>query len=99
MDNKWIDRFGELVDNMLLNTSIEMLIKLPKGSMTPWITSSFGQLEDGGKEVMELYILLHALKETINNLIKENITDPDKTEDMVDALLEMVKREIMEGEA
>ena len=99
MDDKWIDKFGDVIEKMLLDNEITMVIKLPEGSMTPWMTSTFGELEEGGKEVMELYILLHALKETIKELIKKQVTDPEKTEEMVEAMLAMVKAEIMEEAA
>lgn len=95
----WIDKFGEKIDRILFENEVAMLIRLPKNSMEPRISSHFDELQSGGKNVMEFYILLQALSRTVKDLIAEQKIDEDKVETMVDAMLEMVKADIIGGEA
>lgn len=86
-----IDIFGQAVDEMLVENEIRMIIKLPKGSMDPEIKSTFSQVGP----VMDFYILLHALKKVVSDLMSMDMIDPDKEEDMIDGMLQMVKDEIL----
>lgn len=94
----WIDKFGEKIDRILFENEVAMLIRLPKNSMEPKISSHFDELQSGGKNVMEFYILLQALSRTVKDLIAAQKIDEDKVETMVDAMLEMVKADIIGGE-
>ena len=94
----WIDKFGEKIDKILFENEVAMLIRLPKNSMEPRISSHFDELQSGGKNVMEFYILLQALSRTVKDLIAEQVIDEGKVETMVDAMLQMVKDDIIKGE-
>lgn len=87
-----IDIFAQAVDEMLVENEIRMIIKLPKGSMDPEIKSTFSQVGP----VIEFYILLHALKKVVSDLMSMDMIDPDKEEDMIDGMLQMVKDAIFE---
>ena len=87
-----IDIFAQAVDEMLVENEIRMIIKLPKGSMDPEIKSTLSQV---GPE-MEFYILLHALKKVASDLMSMDMIVPVKEEDMIDAMLQMVKDAIFE---
>lgn len=93
-----IDAFGEAVDDVLLKANVQMVITLPEGSMDADIASSFNRFGEG-KAVMDFYILLHALRKAVDNIMEIGIVDEAKKEDMIDGLLAMVKAEIMEEAA
>lgn len=87
-----IDIFAQAVDEMLVENEIRMIIKLPKGSMDPEIESTFSRTGP----VLDFYILLHALKKVVSDFLDMDMIDPDKEEDMIDGMLQMVKDAIFE---
>lgn len=91
MDNL-IHMFGQEVDEMLLENEINMHIKFREGSMVPEILSSFSSTG----HVMNFYLLLQALKKVVSDFLDMDIIDPDKEEDMIDGMLQMVKDAIFE---
>ena len=94
MSDELIDKMSEVVDKFLLENDIGMMIRLPEGSMDPEIKSSFDEI-GFDKNVMDLYILLHAIANVVANLIKADFLDPDRAEDMLDGIFEMAKNEIL----
>ena len=88
-----IDRFGAMVDEQLTNNEIQMVIRLPEGTLEPEIRSSFGEVA-----TLDLYILLHALRKTLAQVVIDGNVDPDKKGDMISAMLDMVKADLI-GEA
>lgn len=94
MNDELIDKMGEIIDKFLLENDIGMMIRLPEGSMDPEIKSSFDEI-GFDKNVMDLYILLHAIANVVANLIKADFLDPDRAEDMLDGIFEMAKNEIL----
>ena len=94
MNDELIDKMGEIIDKFLLENDIGMMIRLPEGSMDPEIKSSFDEM-GFDKNVMDLYILLHAIANVVANLIKADFLDPDRAEDMLDGIFEMAKNEIL----
>ena len=86
-----IDKFGAFVDKHLTENNVELLIRMPKGTMEPEIISSFQ-----GISVMEFYIMLHALKKIVQNVMDEGQVDPKKKGKMINGMLKMVKDAIME---
>ena len=93
-EEKLIDKFGKIVDEMLLREHIKMLIELPEGTMEPRITSSFEQF-GMDKTVMDFYILLNALRKNVSDMMGLEIVDPEKKEDMIHNLLDLVKQELI----
>lgn len=88
------DKYGEMVDNLLEKNEVKMLIKLPEGTLEPEIRSTFTELCG---PVIDFYILLRALEKVVTDLTSQQYLDPEKKEQMLDAILEMVKQDIMEG--
>ena len=92
MDQKLLDKMSESIDGFLKDNTIQMVITLPKGSMDADIRSS---VTDLGGDVMDLYILTHAIRKCVDNLCKTGPLDPDKKDLMLDGLFDMIKGEIL----
>lgn len=96
-EKKIIDAIGEQIDKLLEEEEIACMIVFPKGSLIPEIKSSFENLGPD-KHVMDLYLLLHAIGKTVNELCKVSPLDPEKKEDFLDGVFEMTKDGILEGD-
>ena len=89
-----LDTFGEIVDEFLKENEIQMLITIPKGSITP-------EMRDNVVlgPVVRFYILLKALttvaKETVDAM-SINAGSPER-EHTVDTILSLVKQDIMDS--
>lgn len=90
MENKKLDldSIGEIMDKFILDNDISLLINMPAGTIEPEIQDN----TDMGP-VMRLYILLNALVAVVKNVIR---IEKDAREDLVDGILDLVKRDIME---
>ena len=84
------DTFGEIIDNFLKKAHVQMLIEMPEGTIEPEIDDNVGL---GG--VVQFYILLQALK-PIYKSIHDDILDHSKHEHFIDALLALVKKDLMD---
>lgn len=89
-----IDEFGEMIDKALTDSDVWLKIKMPSGTMEPAITSCFGNIA-----VMDFYIMLHALRKTMEQAMIQADVDPDKKEQLIDGMLEMVKADLMDEES
>lgn len=87
-----IDKFGEIIDGFLKDNHVQILIDIPEGTTDAQVKDN---VEMGS--VIQFYIMLHGLKASFGNMLEEmkDMLDPGKTEDMVDGILEIVKRELM----
>ena len=88
-----IDKFGAAIDKILEESDVRMVVRLPEGSMEATVMSPFTQ-EYG--PVLDFYILLHGLTAVVSDLVEQ---EPDRNPDreaMVDGILEMVKKDIMD---
>ena len=94
MDEKMIDKFGAMIEKVLEENEIGLTIMMPEGSMVPEIKSSFEKMGRGDKATMDLYILIHGIAYTVKDLI-ETTVDKEKTPEMLDAIFDMVKDEIL----
>lgn len=68
-----------------------MLITLPKGTLESEIRDNTNL---GG--TVWLYILLNAIRPIYKDISK-SLIDPEKNEDMIDAILQLVKDDLMEA--
>lgn len=68
-----------------------MSIIMPEGTIEPEI-----QDNTGAGPVMQLYIMLNALGTVVKNVTDLMGIEKEAFEDMVDGLLDLVKRDIME---
>lgn len=91
MENKKLDldSIGEIMDKFILDNDISLLINMPAGTIEPEIQDN----TDMG-HVMRLYILLNALVAVVKNVIR---IEKDAREDLVDGILDLVKKDLMEG--
>ena len=100
MENKTmnLDTFGEVMDKFIKESKIQMLITLPEGSVDAEVQDN---VKAGG--VMQFYIMLNAFP-SVAKRMKEDMKradlelDESKWEDVVDALLELLKKDLMEEE-
>lgn len=84
-------KFGKIIDEQLKNNEVKMLITLPKGSMDAEVDSSYGDID-----VMNLYILLYALKKVDKGVIEQADVDETKLDEMLEGMFDMVKKDILE---
>ena len=93
MENKKLDldSFGEIMDKFILENEVGMSIIMPEGTIEPEI-----QDNTGAGPVMQLYILLNALVAVVKNVTDLVGIEKDAREDLVDGILDQVKRDIME---
>lgn len=90
-ENKTLDieSFGEIVNSFLKENHIQMLIDMPEGNVEP-------KIRDNTRlgAVVQFYILIQAIGPIYKSLY-DAILDHDKSEDFIDAMLSMVKEELM----
>lgn len=85
---------GDIIDKTILDNDVWLMVKIPSGTMEPVIESYFGKFA-----TMDFYLLLHALRKTVAQVMIDADTDPEKKEAMIDGMLGMVKEELMKAEA
>ena len=93
MENKKLDldSFGEIMDKFILENEVGMSIIRPQGTIEPEIQDN----TDMGP-VMQFYILLNALPRIVTETMDLMGIEKDAREDLVDGILDLVKRDIME---
>lgn len=89
-----LDTFGEIVDEFLKENEIQMLITIPKGSITPEVRDNVGL-----GPVVHFYILLKALTTVVKETVDVMSIDAGSPEweHTVDAILSLVKQDIMDS--
>lgn len=94
MENKKLDldSFGEIMDKFILENEVGMSIIMPEGTIEPEIQDNTGM-----GPVMQFYILLNALVTVVKNVTDLMGIEKDAREDLVDGILDLVKKDIMEG--
>ena len=94
MENKKLDldSFGEIMDKFILENEVGMSIIMPEGTIEPEIQDNTGM-----GPVMQFYIALNALVDIVKNVTDLMGIENDAREDMVDGILDLVKKDIMEG--
>lgn len=87
-----LDAIGEIMDRFLRDNEIRMAIKLPEGELDPVIADNVRL-----GSVVRFYILLNAIKPVCVSMCDEMCIDrkSDGWPDVVDALLRMVRSEIL----
>lgn len=94
MENKKLDldSFGEIMDKFILENEVGMSIIMPEGTIEPEIQDNTGM-----GPVMQFYILLNALVAVVKNVTDLMGIEKDAREDLVDGILDLVKKDLMEG--
>lgn len=95
MENKKLDMdsFGEIMDKFILENEVGMSIIMPEGTIEPEIQDNIGM-----GPVMQFYIVLNALVDITKNVTDLTGIEKDAREDMVDGILGLVKKDIMEAQ-
>ena len=93
MENKKLDldSVGEIMDKFILENEVGMSIIMPEGTIEPEIHDNTGM-----GPVMQFYIVLNALSRIVTETMDLMGIDKDAREDLVDGILDLVKRDIME---
>ena len=93
MENKKLDldSFGEIMDKFILENEVGMSIIMPEGTIEPEIQDNTGM-----GPVMQFYIVLNALSRIVTETMDLMGIEKDAREDLVDGILDLVKRDIME---
>ena len=93
MENKKLDQdsFGEIMDKFILENEVGMSIIMPEGTIEPEIQDNTGM-----GPVMQFYILLNALVAVVKNVTDLMGIEKDAREDLVDGILDLVKKDLME---
>lgn len=89
-----LEKFGEIIDNFLKENHVQMLIEMPEGTLEPIIKDNIG-----AGSVMKFYFLLNAISE-VGKEMKNDMSIPSDDregwEEVVDAILKLLKAELME---
>lgn len=85
-----LEKFGEIMDQVLTENEVQMLITLPEGTQEAKLQDN---LHLGG--VPQFYILLKAVKAAYRNI--HDLIDNEDEEEFVDGMMEMLKQDIMES--
>ena len=93
MENKKLDldSFGEIMDKFILENEVGMSIIMPAGTIEPEIQDNTGM-----GPVMQFYIMLNALPRIVTETMDLMGIEKDAREDLVDGILDLVKKDIME---
>lgn len=89
-----LDSFGEMIDEFLKDNVIQMLLTIPAGTMDVQVRDNTGM-----GAVVQFYILLNAISSVgaaALELVKIDNTSPNRG-NVVDALLRLVRNELMDG--
>lgn len=84
-----LDTFGEIIDEILEESHVQMVIDMPEGTQNVTIKDNIG-----AGPVLQFYVTLRAFEATFRgfrDLLKEGAD-----EGFIDALLKMVKDSLME---
>lgn len=87
-----LDFSGEVIDRFLRENTIHMILTIPKGTLDVQVQDNTGL-----GSVVQFYILLNSIKPILNSMFNDMGTDRKSAgyEKMVDALLGMVREEIL----
>lgn len=88
-----IDEFGAKVDELLTENEIHLNITFQKGSLDPEFESNYQ-----ASPILNLYLLIRAMKKGLEDLLEFGNVDNERKENVIDALLEMIKNDIFDDE-
>ena len=86
-----LETFGEIMDKFIEDNNIQLVVEIPEGSSEPSVIDN-----TGCGSVMQFYILLSAMEMVILDVLRVADTDPDKYEQLIDSLLQLIKEDIMD---
>ena len=83
-----IDTFGDIMDEFLNKSHVQMLIDMPEGPQEVTIKDNCGL-----GPVVHFYIMMQGLSTTFHEF--QDILEEEKLEDFIDSMLQMVKKEVL----
>lgn len=78
---------------MLTEKEIHLNITFQKGSLDPEFESNYQ-----ASPILNLYLLIRAMKKGLEDLLEFGNVDNERKENVIDALLEMIKNDIFDEE-
>lgn len=91
-----IGDFSKEIDKLLTANKIKMMVTFPEGGMEPIIKTNIPEFDSA---TIHFYLILHMAKKVFKELLKIDVVDANKKEDILEGLFEMLKAEILEEEA
>ena len=93
MGTSKIERWGKVINDMLELMNVQVMIEMPEGTLEAKVTDN---LDMGG--VVQFYVILNAIKPAYEKMRSEVTLElnDEGWEKVVDGLLTMVKKEMME---
>lgn len=88
-----IDDFGEYIDDFLKGSEVRMMVTFPPGSMEADV-----QMNIPPSPVFQFYIMMHGMKKVFKDMLKLEALDESKKELILDAMLDLLKKGILEDE-
>lgn len=88
-----IDEFGAKVDELLTEKEIHLNITFRRGSLDPEFESNYQ-----ASPILNLYLLIRAMKKGLEDLLEFGNVDNERKENVIDALLKMVKNDIFDDD-
>ena len=88
--NMSVEEFSNVIEEFLEEEKIQLLIKMPEGTLEPVITDNCHL-----GVVPQYYILINAMSHTIGELMETVSIPPENREPCIDALLEMIKDDLI----
>lgn len=88
-----IDDYTKGVDELLTANEIKMMVTFPEKSMEADIQANVPP-----SPVLQFYIMLHAMKKIFGNILKLDVIDESKKEELIDAMLGLLKEGILDEE-
>lgn len=89
-----IDDYTKAVDDLIKKEDIKLLIELPEGKLDAEVRGSFNI------PALDIYIMMHGLKTVLDQLFADgDVMDPKKKGDFLDGIFDMIRGEILEGDA
>ena len=83
-----IDTFGEIMDEFIKKSHIQLLIEMPEGTIDAELKDNTGM-----GPVMQFYIILNAVEAIYKELLSALDTD-DADDQLIDSLLELLKESV-----
>lgn len=88
------DELCEEIDGFLFSNEIQICIKFPRGSLDPEMKSNITD-----SPIIYFYLFLYVMKKVFKDFLALKGINPERKEDIIDGLLEMLKEDILkEGE-
>lgn len=88
------DESCKKIDELLFSNEILICIKFPRGSLNPEMKGNFTD-----SPIIYFYLFLYVMKKVFKDFLALKGVNPERKEDIIDGLLEMLKEDILkEGE-